>query len=68
MTDTFQFAALAPVLPEIALAVGAMVLLMFGAVMKERSLNFVTVMSILLLLGVHHAGRQGRHEWQLYLR
>ena len=52
MTDTFQFAALAPVLPEIALAVGAMVLLMFGAVMKERSLNFVTVMSILLLLGV----------------
>jgi NADH-quinone oxidoreductase subunit N len=52
MTETFQFAAFMPVLPEISLAVGAMVLLMFGAVMKERSLNFVTVMSMLLLLGV----------------
>ena len=52
MTETFQFAALHPVLPEIGLAVGALVLLMVGAVWGERSLTFVSAASILLLIVV----------------
>ena len=52
MTETFQFAALHPVLPEIGLAVGALMLLMVGAVWGERSLTFVSAASILLLIVV----------------
>src|SRR5690242_14734168 len=49
MIETFQFAALQPVLPELLLAVGAMTLLMIGAITGERAVVLVTVMSILLL-------------------
>jgi NADH-quinone oxidoreductase subunit N len=49
MTDAFQFAALQPILPELLLAVGAMTLLMIGAISGERSVVLVTVASILLL-------------------
>ena len=49
MIETFQFATLQPVLPELLLAVGAMVLLMIGAITGERAVVLVTVMSILLL-------------------
>src|SRR5690348_6091694 len=49
MNETFQFAALTPILPEIGLAVGAMVLLMIGAIAGERTLNVVVALSVLLL-------------------
>ena len=49
MNETFQFAALMPILPEIGLAVGAMALLMVGAIAGERTLNFVVAISVLLL-------------------
>jgi NADH-quinone oxidoreductase subunit N len=49
MTETFQFAALTPILPEIGLAVGAMILLMLGAIAGERTLNAVIALSVLLL-------------------
>jgi len=49
MIEAFQFAALQPILPELLLAVGAMVLLMIGAASGERAVVFVNVMSMLLL-------------------
>ena len=49
MTETFQFAALTPILPEIGLAVGAMVLLMVGAISGEKALTFVVAASVVLL-------------------
>ena len=41
-----------PVLPEIALALGAMALLMIGAGLGERSAALVNSMAVLLLIGV----------------
>jgi NADH-quinone oxidoreductase subunit N len=49
MNETFQFAALMPILPEIGLAVGAMILLMLGAIAGERTLNASVALSVLLL-------------------
>jgi NADH-quinone oxidoreductase subunit N len=51
MTETFEFRDLMPALPEIVLAVGAMVLLMFGVFRGERSTGAVNWLSILLLIG-----------------
>src|SRR5829696_7497040 len=50
MTETFAFADLLPVLPEIVLALGAMALLMFGAFSGEHSARAVNWLSILLLV------------------
>ena len=36
MTEMVQFSALAPVLPEIVLAIGALVLLMIGAIGGQK--------------------------------
>jgi NADH-quinone oxidoreductase subunit N len=52
MTETMTLHGLMPVLPEIVLAVGAMVLLMAGAVMGERGGGFINVLCILLLVAV----------------
>ncbi len=45
-----QFSALLPALPEIALALGAMVLLMIGAFRGERATGLVNVLAILILI------------------
>ena len=52
MTDTAEVPALLPVLPEIVLAVGAMILLMVGAFRAggERA-NGIDAAAILLLVG-----------------
>jgi len=52
MNETFQLAALHPILPEIGLAAGALVLLAIGAIYGARSLGFVTGVSVLLLVVV----------------
>ena len=56
-------AALLPVLPEIVLAVGAMVLLMLGAFRGERSASTVSWLAIALLVvaGADRAVAAGRH-------
>ena len=50
MNETFQFAALMPILPEIGLAIGAMALLMVGAVSGERALTLIIGASVLMLV------------------
>jgi NADH-quinone oxidoreductase subunit N len=50
MSDTFQMPTLLPVLPEIVLAVGAMVLLMVGVFRGERAAKSIEGAAFLLLL------------------
>jgi NADH-quinone oxidoreductase subunit N len=50
MIDMSQFSALLPALPEIVLAVGAMLLLMIGAFRGERSTGLINVLAILILI------------------
>ena len=50
MNETFVVRELYPVLPEIMLAVGAMVLLMVGAFRGERATTTVNWLAILLLV------------------
>jgi len=50
MNELTTLNAYAPVLPEIILACGAMLMLMFGAFAGERSANFVNGVSILILI------------------
>jgi NADH-quinone oxidoreductase subunit N len=52
MNQAFEFRDLLPVLPEIVLAVGAMVLLMVGAFRGDRKTPMVSWLSILLLIAV----------------
>src|SRR5262249_12977252 len=51
MNEASEFRDLLPALPEIVLAVGAMVLLMLGAVRGERSAGVMNWLAILLLVG-----------------
>jgi NADH-quinone oxidoreductase subunit N len=50
MTETVELPALLPALPEIVLALGAMVLLMVGAFRDERAINGIDGAAILLLI------------------
>jgi NADH-quinone oxidoreductase subunit N len=50
MTETVELPALLPALPEIVLAVGAMVLLMVGAFRDERAIKGIDAAAILLLI------------------
>ncbi len=50
MTETVEIPALLPALPEIVLAVGAMLLLMVGAFRGERATNGIDGTAILLLI------------------
>jgi NADH-quinone oxidoreductase subunit N len=50
MNETVEVPALLPVLPEIVLAVGAMVLLMVGAFRDERAIRGIDGAAILLLI------------------
>jgi NADH-quinone oxidoreductase subunit N len=52
MNQLTQISGLMPVLPEITLAVGAMLMLMAGAAIGERSARLVNSVSILILVGV----------------
>src|SRR5689334_20102631 len=52
MTLPAELLALQPVLPEITLAVGGMLLLMLGAFAGERANGAVNALSVLLLIGV----------------
>ena len=52
MADSFQFADLVPLLPELLLAVGALGLLMYGVFVGERSSPTVTGIAIALIAGV----------------
>jgi NADH-quinone oxidoreductase subunit N len=52
MSQLAHLQAYMPVLPEIALAVGAMFLLMVGVALGERSAALVNSTSVLLLIGV----------------
>jgi NADH-quinone oxidoreductase subunit N len=49
MSDTLDLPALLPFLPELMLSVGAMALLMVGAVAGDRAIGFVNTITILLL-------------------
>jgi NADH-quinone oxidoreductase subunit N len=51
MNEASEFRDLLPVLPEIVLAVGAMVFLMLGAFRGERSAGAMNWLAILLLIG-----------------
>jgi NADH-quinone oxidoreductase subunit N len=51
MNEASEFRELLPALPEIVLAVGAMVLLMLGAARGERSAGAMNWLAILLLVG-----------------
>src|SRR5215813_9702881 len=51
MTDALDLPALLPVLPELLLTIGAMALLMVGAVAGDRSTGFISTIAILLLVG-----------------
>jgi NADH-quinone oxidoreductase subunit N len=51
MNEASEFRDLLPALPEIVLAVGAMVLLMLGAFRGERSAGTMNWLAILLLIG-----------------
>jgi NADH-quinone oxidoreductase subunit N len=51
MNEASEFRDLLPALPEIVLAVGAMVLLMLGAFRGERSAGAMNWLAILLLIG-----------------
>src|SRR5215470_5385767 len=50
MNETFEFRDLLPVLPELMLAIGAMVLLMLGAFRGERTAATISWLAILLLV------------------
>jgi NADH-quinone oxidoreductase subunit N len=50
MNETFEFRDLLPALPELVLAVGAMVLLMLGAFRGERTAGPVSWLAILLMI------------------
>jgi NADH-quinone oxidoreductase subunit N len=50
MMDLATFPSLMPFLPELTLAVGALVLLMIGAFGGERTTSLVTTLSVLLVL------------------
>src|SRR5712691_5643355 len=50
MTETLEVPALVPALPEIVLAIGAMLLLMVGAFRGERATNGIDGTAILLLM------------------
>src|SRR5215813_4068631 len=50
MTDAFQLASLYPVLPEIVLAIGAMLLLMYGAWAGDDATNSVSWAAVVLLV------------------
>jgi NADH-quinone oxidoreductase subunit N len=50
MNETFEFRDLLPVLPELMLAIGAMVLLMLGAFRGERTAAMISWLAILLLV------------------
>ena len=52
MNTTTQISELLPVLPEIALAVGAMLMLMLGVALGDRSARLVNGISILILIGI----------------
>ena len=47
-----ELLALQPLVPEITLAVGGMLLLMIGAFAGDRSTGVVNALSVLLLIGV----------------
>jgi NADH-quinone oxidoreductase subunit N len=51
MNETLEFRDLLPVLPEIALAVGTMALLMVGSFRGERTASMINWLAILLLIG-----------------
>jgi NADH-quinone oxidoreductase subunit N len=51
MTHLTQFHGLLPILPELILALGAMVLLMAGAMAGERSAAVINGLSVLVLIG-----------------
>src|SRR5262249_26452207 len=55
MTDAFEVSMLLPALPEIVLAVGAMVLLMVGAFRAEGANHGIDVTAILLLVAAGFA-------------
>src|SRR5262245_36952557 len=50
MTETVELPALLPALPEIVLAVGAMLLLMVGAFRDERAIKGIDGAAILMLI------------------
>ena len=50
MTDALDLPALLPILPELILVIGAMVLLMVGAVAGDRVTGLVSTIAILLLV------------------
>ncbi|MGD9769986.1 MAG: NADH-quinone oxidoreductase subunit NuoN [Pseudolabrys sp.] len=52
MTEAFTATMLTPVLPELTLAAGALVLLMVGAFAGHRSLGVINTLSLLLLAAV----------------
>ncbi|HET7847634.1 MAG TPA: NADH-quinone oxidoreductase subunit NuoN, partial [Pseudolabrys sp.] len=52
MNETTQLSGLLPVLPEIALAIGAMLMLMLGVIIGEHSARLVNGVSILILIGI----------------
>src|SRR6185437_12456331 len=52
MNQLMQISGLMPVLPEIVLAVGAMLMLMMGVTIGERSARLVNSVSILILIAV----------------
>jgi NADH-quinone oxidoreductase subunit N len=52
MNTTTQISELLPVLPEIALAVGAMLMLMLGVALGDRSARLVNGISILILISI----------------
>ena len=52
MTEMLHLSALMPLLPELTLIVGALALLMIGAISGEKSSGGITALSIVLLAGV----------------
>jgi NADH-quinone oxidoreductase subunit N len=52
MTEAFTATMLTPVLPELVLAAGALVLLMIGAFAGHRSLAVINTLSLLLIAAV----------------
>src|SRR5262245_4538962 len=50
MIESFEFSAIAPVLPELVLAVGAMALLLFGTTGDDRASFLIVGLSVALLV------------------
>jgi len=48
--NAFDFATLTPILPELVLAVGALVLVLFGAIGGEKSSSLVNALAVLVLV------------------